>query len=84
MNPAILTAINVVTDRSRFYYQTGILPYKPWVAMISDGRPSDENVDAGKMIRDREGDGKVKFFTSGSEDYNSPVLHQLAGEKCCC
>lgn len=81
MGDAILTAIDMVDERSRFYYQTGTVPYKPWIVVISDGGPTDDITDAVKKIKDHEENGKIKVFALGVEGYDSQTLHRLAGKK---
>lgn len=81
MGDAILTAINMVDARSKFYYQTGTVPYKPWIVMISDGGPTDDITEAVKKIKDHEESGKVKVFALGVEGYDPQTLHRLAGKK---
>ena len=81
MAPAIETALDMVNDRSRFYRQSGTVPYKPWVILISDGAPSDDISNAISRIKKMEEDGKVSFRSLGVEGYDSKVLHDLCGPK---
>lgn len=81
MGDAILTAIDMVDERSRFYHQTGTVPYKPWIVLISDGGPTDDITNAVKKIKEHEENGKVKVFALGVEGYDSQTLHRLAGKK---
>jgi uncharacterized protein YegL len=80
MAPAITLAIELVTNRSRFYKLSGAQPYKPWIIMVSDGNGG--NVDeVANTIHELEKDKKLKFFSLGVEGYDPKVLHQLSGEK---
>ena len=81
MAPAIETALDMVNDRSRFYRNSGAVPYKPWVILISDGAPGDDIRQAVKRIKDMEKDGKVSFRSLGVEGYDSETLHGLSGPK---
>lgn len=84
MADAISTAIDMVDDRSRFYFTTGTVPYKPWIVLISDGGPTDDPGDfdnAVRKIQDHEENGKVKVFALGVEGYDSQTLHRIAGKK---
>ena len=80
MAPAIQLAIDMVSERSRFYRRSGTEPYKPWIIMISDGFGGDISGIA-ETIRGLEADNKIKFFSLGVEGYDSKTLHQLSGEK---
>lgn len=80
MAPAIQLAIDMVSERSRFYRRSGTEPYKPWIIMISDGFGGEVSGIA-ETIRGLEADNKIKFFSLGVEGYDSKTLHQLSGEK---
>jgi uncharacterized protein YegL len=81
MSPAIETALDMVNDRSKFYKNSGTVPYKPWVMLISDGAPLDDISGAIKRIKDMEEKGKVSFRSLGVEGYDPKVLHDLCGPK---
>ena len=80
MVSAIETAINMITERSRFYRRSGSEPYKPWIIMISDGFGG--NVDTiAETIHTLESESKLNFFSLGVEGYDSQTLHKLSGKK---
>jgi uncharacterized protein YegL len=81
MTTAIETAINMVTERSRFYLQTGTQPYKPWIVLISDGQPQDSIDSIANTIQMMEEKNKLKFFSLGVEGYDPQTLHKLSGQK---
>jgi uncharacterized protein YegL len=81
MSPAINKALDMVTERSRFYRRSGSEPYKPWVLLISDGEPTDNIVSITQRIKTMENEGKVSFRSLGVEGYNPQALHSLSGEK---
>ena len=81
MAPAIETALDMVNERSKFYRNSGSVPYKPWVILISDGAPTDDISNAVKRIGDMEEYGKLSFRSLGVEGYDSKVLHRLSGNK---
>lgn len=80
MADAIQLAIDMVSERSRFYRRSGTEPYKPWIIMISDGFGGDITAIS-QVIHDLEANEKLKFFSLGVEGYDSQILHQLSGEK---
>ena len=81
MASAIETALDMVNERSKFYNQSGTVPYKPWVLLISDGAPSDDISNAINRIKDMENRGKVSFRSLGVEGCDFKVLHDLCGKK---
>lgn len=81
MCPAILKAVEMVNERSRFYRRTGTEPYKPWIIMITDGEPLDDIAEAAQKVQELEESGKVKFFSLGVGNYKSQPLHMLSGPK---
>ncbi len=81
MTPAIRQAVDMVTNRSRFYRLSGTEPYKPWIILISDGAPTDDITEVAKEIQSLEEDGKLKFFSLGVGEYDPKTLHMLSGPK---
>lgn len=81
MSPAIEKALDMVTERSRFYRRSGSEPYKPWVLLISDGEPTDDISSVAQKIKAMEDDGKVSFRSLGVEGYDPKILHELSGQK---
>ena len=79
--PALKEAIDMVTERSRFYHRSGSQPYKPWIVLISDGLPMDDISGIASEIQQLEDQGKLKFFSLGVGNYDSKTLHQLSGPK---
>ena len=81
ISPAIEKALDMVTDRTRFYQSTGTPPYRPWVILITNGAPNDDISGAIRRIKKMEENGKVSFRSLGLEGYDSKVLHDLCGPK---
>ena len=83
MTPAIEKAIELVTERTKFYRRTGAEPYKPWIVMITDGAPDyDDDVSIiAEVIHNKEKEGKLKFFSLGVDRYDPRTLHLLSGQK---
>src|SRR5262245_53729188 len=46
MGAAVTKAIDLVKQRKETYRANGILFYRPWIFMITDGAPTDEWTDA--------------------------------------
>lgn len=81
MNEALDVAINMVTERSRFYRMSGAEPYKPWIVLISDGEPFDSVKEMAKKINDLVDQEKLAFWSLAVEGANLEVLHQLSGRR---
>jgi uncharacterized protein YegL len=81
MAPAIEKALDMVTERSRFYRRSGSEPYKPWVILISAGAPSDDITYIAQEIKDMEKNQKISFRSLGVGGYDARALHTLSGPK---
>lgn len=82
MNGALEVAINMVTERSRFYRRSGAEPYKPWIVLISDGAPMDQSLDAMvQKINSLVEDEKLAFWSLAVEGADMEVLHRLSGKR---
>ena len=82
MNEALETAINMVTERSRFYRRAGAEPYKPWIVLISDGAPMDTSIDEmANKINELVEQEKLSFWSLAVEGADMDVLHKLSGRR---
>ena len=54
MGAAILQAINAVTVRKQQYKQNALHYYRPWIFMITDGKPTDEWQAAAAKVKEGE------------------------------
>lgn len=82
-------ALDMVTDRSRFYRRSGAEPYKPWVVIITDGMAMDDNQSMQAMIRkanEMVESEKVAIWSlvvgDAADDPNVlKMLHQFCGKR---
>ena len=82
INAALETAINMVTERSRFYRRAGAEPYKPWIVLISDGAPMDASIDEmANKINELVEQEKLAFWSLAVEGADMDVLHKLSGRR---
>jgi uncharacterized protein YegL len=81
MRPAIEMGMLMVQERSKVYYNTGTVPYKPWIILISDGVPDDPIDGIAQTVRDQEAKEKLKFWCLGVEGFDESTLKKLAPEK---
>ena len=78
MGAAIEKAISMVDERKQQYKQNGIVYYRPWVFMITDGEPTDAWQEAAAKVRAAEQENRLAFFAVGVEGANIDVLSQIA------
>ncbi len=81
MGGALNCAIEMVTERSRFYRRAGAEPYKPWIVLISDGEPFDDVNQLASKINQLSEEGKLAFWSLAVPGANLAVLHQLSGRR---
>jgi uncharacterized protein YegL len=78
MGEAIGRALDMVDERKRQYRENGIVYYRPWVFLITDGEPTDEWQEAAARVRGAEGANGLAFFSVGVEGANMDVLSKIA------
>jgi len=81
MGAAIHQALDMIQARKEQYRANGIVYYRPWVFMITDGEPQGEPEDVVKIaagrIREDEESKRVVFFAVGVENANMPRLGDI-------
>ena len=75
---AITQALNMVEDRKREYKANGISYYRPWVFLITDGKPTDSWKSAADAIREGEASKKFAFFAIGVQGADMETLRQIS------
>jgi uncharacterized protein YegL len=75
---AILQAINMVEERKREYKTNGISYYRPWVFLITDGKPTDKWKAAADAVREGEAGKKFAFFAVGVQGADMDTLRQIS------
>jgi uncharacterized protein YegL len=78
MGQAIARGIELVNARKAEYRQNGIMYYRPWIFMITDGGPTDDWSAAGPAVRKGEEAKSFAFFAVGVQDANFDVLSKIA------
>lgn len=78
MGQAIVRATDMLAERKRLYRQNGILFYRPWIFLITDGGPTDSWQEAAQRVRQGEETKAFSFFSVGVEGANMEVLQQLS------
>jgi uncharacterized protein YegL len=81
MGAAIHQALDMIQARKERYKANGIVYYRPWVFMITDGEPQGEPDDvvdlAAERIKDDEDSKRVAFFAVGVESANMVRLSEI-------
>lgn len=75
---AIRLGLNMLEQRKAEYRNAGIVHYRPWVFMITDGAPTDEWMTAAAAIREAEASKKLAFFAVGVAGARMDILSQIS------
>lgn len=78
MGAAIEKAISLVDERKQQYRENGIVYYRPWVFLITDGEPTDDWKQAAARVHAAEEANGLAFFAVGVEGANVDVLSKIA------
>ncbi len=78
MGAAILQAVQLVQNRKKVYQDNGILYFRPWIFLITDGAPTDDWQSAAMVVREAEAANKFAFFAVGVQTANMEILRQIS------
>jgi uncharacterized protein YegL len=78
MGAAINQAIDMVQLRKQTYRSNGILFYRPWIFLITDGGPTDQWQSAAERVKQGEASKSFMFFAVGVEGANFDILGQIS------
>ncbi|MCF2150178.1 VWA domain-containing protein [Desmonostoc muscorum LEGE 12446] len=78
MGAAIEYALDFLENRKQTYKDNGILYYRPWVFLITDGEPSDYWQSAAQRLREAEAQGRLSFFAVGVIGADMNILKQIS------
>ena len=78
MGQAIERALDMVDERKALYRENGIVYYRPWVFLITDGHPTDSWDEAARRVHEAEAAGRVAFFAVGVEGADMEILSRIA------
>lgn len=78
---AVQFAMEAIDTRLEQYACYGIMHYKPWLILISDGEATDDITAAAAELLKRQRDGKMKVLCIGlGDEANSLAAFQINGE----
>jgi len=81
MGAAIQKALDMISARKAQFKSAGVLYYRPWVFMITDGEPQGEPEDflkqVAQRVHDEEERKRVAFFAVGVENANMARLKEM-------
>ncbi|MBD2727204.1 VWA domain-containing protein [Nostoc sp. FACHB-892] len=78
MGGAIEYALDFLESRKQTYKDNGILYYRPWVFLITDGAPTDSWQSAAQRMREAEAQRRLSFFAVGVQGADMNILKQIS------
>ena len=78
MGAAIEYALDFLENRKQTYKDNGILYYRPWVFLITDGDPNDSWQSAAQRMRQAEAQRRLSFFAVGVQGADMNILKQIS------
>jgi uncharacterized protein YegL len=78
MGEAIERGLQMLSSRKQEYRANGIMFYRPWIFLITDGAPTDAWSNAAELIKKGETDKSFSFFAIGVDGADFRILQQLS------
>ena len=81
MGEAVCRALELVGERKRVYREAGVMYYRPWVFLVTDGSPQGDREgvfeEASRQVHQLEERNGVAFFAVGVDEANLEPLRTL-------
>jgi uncharacterized protein YegL/tetratricopeptide (TPR) repeat protein len=78
MGQAVTTAIEMIRQRKEIYRANGIMFYRPWIFLITDGAPTDDWQSAAAAVRTGEAAKSFAFYAVGVKGADMELLRRLS------
>jgi uncharacterized protein YegL len=79
LGEALDLALAKLAARKDLYDRNGVMSYRPWIFLLSDGGPTDDWEDAARRAREQQDAGRVALFAIGvGDDADYDVLRQIS------
>jgi uncharacterized protein YegL len=78
MGSAVRQGLHLLRERKEVYKQNGIDYFRPWMFLITDGKPTDDYQAAAAQLREEEARKGVLFFSVGVEGADMQILGQFS------
>lgn len=81
MGAAVRQGLQLLRDRKETYKHNSVDYFRPWMFLLTDGKPTDEWQSAAQQLRDEETRKGVIFFAVGVEGADLQILSQFSGQR---
>ena len=79
MGEAVTRALSLLRERKVIYHQSGMDYFRPWLFVITDGKPTDSNWEtAAAQVKEEETRKGVTFYGVGVENADLNVLAKFS------
>ena len=79
MGEAVQRALGLLRERKEIYRQAGMDYFRPWLFVITDGKPTDSNWEAAAaQVKEEENRKGVTFYGVGVENADLAVLSKFS------
>ena len=79
MGEAVVRALGLLRERKVIYHQSGMDYFRPWLFVITDGKPTDSNWEAAaEQVKEEEARKGVTFYGVGVENADLDVLAKFS------